>query len=534
MTQFYILVEGINIYANVFDTNQLSVIRGSSFLLKKAIVHIKEHTAFKDKLTAISTGASSGLFEVHKAESAATISADIVKELNNPINHFSLLPFIVEYCAADSLLEAKEQLLAQLRISQMQSLKVVPDINQTSDQPDELEGRRIAGNNPIVTIQKKSRKLSYSVYRRWKEGTELKRNYYFKENYIKDSEELENYKFSNHFEELAEHPDYKKLGGKIAVVYMDGNSFSKIQKKLLESVPVDKQKEMQIAFDNKIQNKRAKFLCNLLLEMTNNDSGCFNPALQEKEKIIRFETLLWGGDEMLFVLPAWLGFEFIQYFFEQTKDWKIDQYPLTHAAGMVFCSTTTPIDKVRDLAQSLAETVKQGEHQGKTGRQQNAWNYMILESIDYPTNSDIEHFNTKHYGNQASSKPAFIPVLADEPYQKNTLNSLINKGLLPRRQLYRIVQTINQPLTNTDIAELPWQILINTTEEDGLTPQETQEIRLFQVAENKAELITVLENISKIRFSLDINQPQQRVWLWIYLYELWDYICPQPDSQKEN
>ena len=154
------------------------------------------------------------------------------KELNNPINHFSLLPFIVEYCAADSLLEAKEQLLAQLRISQMQSLKVVPDINQTSDQPDELEGRRIAGNNPIVTIQKKSRKLSYSVYRRWKEGTELKRNYYFKENYIKDSEELENYKFSNHFEELAEHPDYKKLGGKIAVVYMDGNSFSKIQKKL--------------------------------------------------------------------------------------------------------------------------------------------------------------------------------------------------------------------------------------------------------------------------------------------------------------
>ena len=39
MDQHYILVEGINIYANVFDTNQLSVIRGSSFLLKRAIDH---------------------------------------------------------------------------------------------------------------------------------------------------------------------------------------------------------------------------------------------------------------------------------------------------------------------------------------------------------------------------------------------------------------------------------------------------------------------------------------------------------------
>ena len=535
MTQLYILVEGINIYANLFDTNQLSVIRGGSFLLKKAIIHIKDK--FRNQLIPLSTGASSGLFLLKSTESATDISASIVKELNDPSNDFSLLPFIVEYCAADSLLQAKEQLLAQLRISQMKSLTVVPDIiGKHISQPDELEGRRIAGKDLEAMIQKKSRKLSYSVHRRWDQGKDLKHSYYFKEGDINESEKLKGYMFSQNFEELAKTTDYRKLNGKIAVVYMDGNGFSKIQKSLLESVSIDQQNDKQIEFDQEIQQKRAKFLHDLLLEMTSKDlDSYFSYAVQEQvpKKTIRFETLLWGGDEMLFVLPAWLGFEFIQYFFQQTKDWKIDNHSLTHAAGMVFCSAKTPIANIRDLAQSLAETVKESEYQGKTGREQNAWGYMVLESIDYPTNNDITDFNSKQYGNITSHKPALIPALSDWLSQKETLHKLINEKLLPRRQLYRIVQTINQRVDNEKMAELFWQDLKNTTKTDDLTIQEKQEVQLLQVSENTEQLMDSLKIIAEMVFSLDINQPQQRLWLWVYLYELWDYICPQTDSQKE-
>lgn len=84
MAQSYILVEGINIYENLFDTNQLSVIRGGSFLLKQAIVHIKDHSDFKGKFTALSTGASLGLFLVNSGESANKICSRIVEELNDP------------------------------------------------------------------------------------------------------------------------------------------------------------------------------------------------------------------------------------------------------------------------------------------------------------------------------------------------------------------------------------------------------------------------------------------------------------------
>jgi hypothetical protein len=156
---------------------------------------------------------------------------------------------------------------------------------------------------------------------------------------------------------------------------------------------------------------------------------------------------------------------------------------------------------------------------------------MILESIDYPTNNDIADFNTKHYDNQANSKPAFIPASVNWLSQKEILSNLFNNELLPRRQLYRIVQIINLPPNNVELAELSWDALKNTINEESLTAQEKQEIRLLQVSENTNELLIALEHIAETLFSLDINQPQQRLWLWIYLYELWDYICPQFDSQ---
>jgi len=126
MSQFYILVEGVNIYASIFDTNQLSVIRGTSFLYKQAIDEVTE--TLKDELTPISTGASSGLYYLNEKFNidnidSTKLAANIALKLNKPAIYkgIELLPFIVECCKAEDLLVAKEQLYTQLRIRQMQS-----------------------------------------------------------------------------------------------------------------------------------------------------------------------------------------------------------------------------------------------------------------------------------------------------------------------------------------------------------------------------------------------------------------------------
>lgn len=74
---------------------------------------------------------------------------------------------------------------------------------------------------------------------------------------------------------------------------------------------------------------------------------------------LRFETLLWGGDELTFVMPAWLGLDFLDGFLEQTETWTApDETRLTHGIGLVFCHYKTPIRQARKVAKALANDTK--------------------------------------------------------------------------------------------------------------------------------------------------------------------------------
>src|SRR2546423_1090500 len=60
MSAFYLRIEGVNLSYVLEDTNQLSVVRGSSLLLRQAV---KDIEAKFPALRKISTGASIGLFQ---------------------------------------------------------------------------------------------------------------------------------------------------------------------------------------------------------------------------------------------------------------------------------------------------------------------------------------------------------------------------------------------------------------------------------------------------------------------------------------
>ena len=545
--EHYLLVEGINIYDNVFDTNQLSIVRGGSFLLKQAIADIAEDCA--GRLEPLSIGASSGFFLVKPDApgDSEKICADIVKYLESNAL-YSLLTFIVETCEADSPVTAKERLLTKLRFHQLQASCLVPDcVIGGSSGPSDWSGVRAKKNPPdCVTYgprhnPDKTVEISASEKARWQYGREQKQSYYLEEvvrlaegdeanphqqlieRLDHPGEKQQGYHFTRDLHELSECEKYPDLSGKIAVFYADGNGFGALQRKLVNKAGDGK---AQRQFDTELQRLRQDFLAAMLEEalpdgrfpemktVTRDDDNNLVPAL-------RIETLLWGGDEMLFVMPAWIGFDFVQFFFEQTRNWEISGQPLTHSAGLVLCSAKTPIRITRQLAQVIADHIKDKTAATAEGKR-NAWDYMVLESIDYPAHFDFGRFQQERYRAAASQRPLCIEPGKSWCSDKNAITGLL-ENQLPRRQLQGLAHWLAEQQDLSwiqDMKKSAWPPPENATD-----PLQQRENRLLAVCENSNAVEEGIRKVAMV-FGLSEDNPSQRAWLWLHLAELKDYIAP--------
>lgn len=490
----YIKVEAVNIYASVFDTEQLSVIRGSSFLLKAAIDAIKE--SFIKEITAISTGASSGLFEVDTDVVSLPSISNKIKQLLNS-DDFNYFTFVVVHTVDSDFNRAKEKLVALLRFQQMQSLSLAPDVIEQGKRykPCEIQGSRAASLQRTLNNENGTITVSDSVWFRFLYGKDKRSNFYQKEINDKKThdENTQALKFTNDINQLSNCSDYKYLSGKMAVIYFDGNAFSTIQRKQVNSIAEQKE------FDAVIQGYRKEFLTRLIEQMQNKTSSCYFDNSLIDETTIRLETLMWGGDEMLFVVPAWLGFDFVQFFYQQSKEWRFKDEPLTHAGGIVFCNRKTPISKIQLIAQSLADSIKEKEY----GRSANFFDYLVLESIDYPVEDCIDGVFDAIYGNGASLQR--YPLNADHLWfseHKHNFKQMLSQ--IPRGQIYKIVNE-----------------LINTGDSES-------SLKRLKLLMGKSEFNALNDILLKV-FSSSANsankeKEKQTLWCWVHLVELWDYI----------
>ncbi|HEB86935.1 MAG TPA: hypothetical protein ENI68_07980 [Gammaproteobacteria bacterium] len=432
-------------------------------MLKDAIKCIS--LAFAPELTAISTGASSGLFLIKEA---VTDIDGLQKQITTRLcNHpdFRLLTFILETCSAGSLLEAKERLLAQLRFRQLRSITMVPEVvNGNSGKPSEWDGIRPTSETPdhvtyngTDTVEKEKVAIAPSEFARWNYGRVKKQDYYLEEvselnlpeedaeRYaeVRTALEEKKYGFTRDLNEIAsspkldsDNPVYPRLDGKIAIFYADGNDFGAIQRDAIQSPPPDQQVNKQQEFDKTIRTNRAQLLADLLDEMLKGNNGLFPHMITRSRDnagkeidALRFETLLWGGDELLFVMPAWIGFEFVQLFFRKTEKWQVGGKPLTHSAGLLLCSAKTPIRIARELAQMIADHIKEETRKTEKGKR-DAWDYMVLESIDYPTHRDYSRFLRERYGTITEYRPLTIPPAAEWEHNRDGLIHVLGVSIL--------------------------------------------------------------------------------------------------------
>ncbi|MDP2574212.1 hypothetical protein Q8W40_18625 [Vibrio penaeicida] len=563
--KLYLKVEAVNIYATILDTSQLSVIRGSSNIIKNAIEELsniedlrEKKSDIEGKLIPITTGGSIGIFKMENAvdqdKLICTVREFLTKSVGGLGKYFT---FVVNTVTASTYLEAKEALIALGRHSQLNQLSLpAPGV---IDNPNGI----CAYNGFLPTVQKSqlpntaNENASESVNQRFQKGRKLRTSIYF-EGKDKSSNEAQ-YQLSQDLHQLAGTHPTLSLNGKIAVIYADGNSFGKIQREAIENAckqgSESSQEDAQKSYDDELKKIRQDYQKRLIdLFVTR------QPELKGNEKTtpIQVETLLWGGDESTIVVPAWLGFDVLQHFFEHHKNKTLNGHPITFSAGMVLCSAKTPIQKAQQLAIELADNIKEQPN----GRQFNLFDYAVLESIDYFVEDSIEDFWKKQFHTQAKCRR---PI----GYQESaSLDEALKAALdaLPRHRVYYFVKTF-LPLP-VEAFEL----------QENLTPERVQEQKMLAQKEHEAQQ---LENTTKFQHrtqlvnniytdlvnglnaeSKDIleklgsifqylpkekkkekkNKEEEKLahlthenpYFWIHLLELYDYLAPEAPNNSNT
>ncbi len=549
----YLLVEALNIDSAVLDTNKLSVIRGGSYLLAKAVDSVAR--GFRADLRPLSTGASSGLFAIHSARAGGVVAADIARWLGHQPPYRGLT-FAVETCVADDLSQAREQLAAKARFRQLRQVSLVPDKGRkAADRPCAWHGRRradAAGAGPG-----EDQRLSDSVARRYRIGRALRTGIYRDilqrvleeqsdqpEGLDDDQRErlealagrLPDLGFTGDLETLGRCEAFRALNNKLAVIYLDGNRFGDIQRRHAAD------DDAQSRFDRQLRRDRALLLAALLGALLPNDAGeallpqtCVpaDPEGGHPRRRLRFETLLWGGDEMTLVVPAWLGFEVMQRVFAQTSRWSFADQPLTHAGGLVFCHTGTPIARARDLARQLADDIKDGRKQTPERAPEDRFDYLVLESVDYPVEPTLEAFRAGRYGAAANGWRRPLAPSGDWSTMRKACRGLLTGNGLARGQVFALARRIRSEAPGLLFGDTPgvlgppWQS--PTAQVADATPFEAAERHIVELAEeHRPGLHRDLEQVAQL-LGCDRFDQRERAWLWLHLTELWDYLVPERD-----
>jgi hypothetical protein len=223
----------------------------------------------------------------------------------------------------------------------------------------------------------------------------------------------------------AKFPVPDNLIDKLAVFYVDGNGFGERGRDIFQQAGVSGFREWSTALRN-----HHRELLKGLITLTDTD-----PSWRNGNEI-RLETLLWGGDEILWVVPAWKGWEVAKWFFEQKHCVNVqgtDQL-LTCGCGLVFCHAKAPIKNIAALAHRLGDIAKQT----RSGKNVHCLAYEVLESYD-DISGDLEGHRGRFLPASANVAELVInPTHLVEHWK--TLAKIATLSEFPMRQLYMLTK----------------------------------------------------------------------------------------------
>ena len=159
-----------------------------------------------------------------------------------------------------------------------------------------------------------------------------------------------------------------------------------------------------------------------------------------RNEALRIEVLLWGGDEMTLIVPAWKGLETAQLFFEQSKGLSFDGAALSHRMAVVFCHHNMPGLQIRQIAEPLLDRTKNAI---QTSSPREACHYLVLASFDILGASVDKFLSTYYQGASSAPLLSFGDEISKIPAAGKPLKTDLALGqalgqavfhALPRRQ----------------------------------------------------------------------------------------------------
>jgi hypothetical protein len=419
MPKYYLHAEAFNLHQTVYDTHDISTIRGGSYLLLDAIDRLPK--TIPGRLHLVTAAASKGLFVYEDSGDFAAQRKDmalpVLQALHDAAGGFASFLVAIAEDIPDDFPRVLAQLEADVRRQQWRTPTViVPDFDAT-EQECYLDGWRPGVIPYQVDRDAEDAKISRATNYRRQRGREL-RHTLFRELFTDEDADAD--PCPKDLGELATDPNKGILSGKIAFIHVDGNSFGRIRNAKCDNS--EKRKE----FDQCVQARRRSFLAGLAAAAHADPD--FHVCLRTGKDVLRLEVLLWGGDECTLVVPAWKGLEVLERFFRATATLEFDGIPMTHRAAVIFCHHNAPILQIRRLAEQLLSETKDdiknrfraargaglilaGMSDEDADRQiewvsspkyGNAARYLVLESFDMLRGS-LERFLERYYGKADTS-----------------------------------------------------------------------------------------------------------------------------------
>ena len=334
--------------------------------------------------------------------------------------------------------------------------------------------------------------------------------------------------------------------GKIAVFYADGNKFSAIRNAM--GGTSDALKLFSDTAAPLMQKAIAALLGAVAQGATEPEGTTANLAsvfFDENEKTaesgvhqrqIRFETLLYGGDEICFVAPAWFGLAMAACFFravtgQKLTDAKGTAHDLTFKVGLVFAPVKMPIAVSRGLAKDLAEAtadlaraadLSAGLDKSIAGVR-NIFGVHAFESVEPPANG-LSNFRKGLFG--ANLHGASDLLALDGDAFADSLDDMIDlsaPSAIPRSQLFRMLRAAQW--MNKDGKKLAQPNVLGCAEANAASAKE------FENYKRRAG--QTFAPAMRGNFWVDeLAKPEHSaVAAWI-LTHLWDYIDPVSRSQS--
>jgi len=550
---YFLRVEGVNLSNFVYDTSDLATIRGGSLLLldamdfvekeikdqipradpnqlreqdsallealnrakhdktlskndrKKETQRIREERIYLKKkaeseqpcCTTVTKGASWGLFKLRTDSAAAPLLADQIRKKLNSDKKYKHATFVINIYLppedeAYSLSRSKAQTLNRRQQLMEPSFAVIRQGSGICA----YDKIRPAENKHPLPGDGKDAYLSESVVMRRKYGQEVKKDprlFYQKRTLDTVFEGLELTRHLGQLSSCKQGFSHSHLENKIAFIYIDGNEFGKKQQACEK---VTEQRE----FDQRTRKGRERVLKELLLTITGNvnEDKWFN------DKKLRLETLLWGGDEIIWVVPAWQGWWMLKKFYELADEHiRLEETSghesgkLYHGASMVFCNHKAPIQTIDSLAKSLAD----GFAKRPEFKQSNMFAYQVLESFDH-AGSDLKG-HRKMLIRGLSEKDSDLLIDGNDMQKIEDSIHRLKTAEFPRRKIYQIVHCYRR--NDSQGADALYKKIIheNTGDTHGKKEQ-------------KSAIKKELDTLQKIFNNSHI--------FWLHLMELWDYI----------